>query len=380
MNPLKKLTAVIAVLVFCLLLSSSNLFNFTLPSWREGNAEVVGKVLSASADDSALQSQPSSGGEDSRSPEQTDTVSQISVLGVSYPSDTSSLTLKLMSSDVSSVLSSLSSFSNLTHLTIPEDAGNPSSFTADDFKDIIHSIKSQAFKNLDKLIADNSIDLDMLDALDKVFAFAKSFVKVEYKSYGGELGYFEFDKVYVDDRQRKSLQITTLIHELTHFLVNEILVHVTCKILNTDKNRHIESVITYILSHSTFNSLVDEYAAHTVEGRFTIFGYQDYSSFLTIQKEMDTEEADIAKVIGNSFAIYIKDLLEGFIDWDLREEIKEQFLSDTLEQPDYRQLALENCSKLSDEGFMKAIWLILTEGLQNADEEVIKSYLNEFEN
>ena len=126
MNPLKKLTAVIAVLVFCLLLSSSNLFNFTLPSWREGNAEVVGKVLSASADDSALQSQPSSGGEDSRSPEQTDTVSQISVLGVSYPSDTSSLTLKLMSSDVSSVLSSLSSFSNLTHLTIPEDAGNPS--------------------------------------------------------------------------------------------------------------------------------------------------------------------------------------------------------------------------------------------------------------
>ena len=253
-------------------------------------------------------------------------------------------------------------------------------FTADDFKDIIHSIKSQAFKNLDKLIADNSIDLDMLDALDKVFAFAKSFVKVEYKSYGGELGYFEFDKVYVDDRQRKSLQITTLIHELTHFLVNEILVHVTCKILNTDKNRHIESVITYILSHSTFNSLVDEYAAHTVEGRFTIFGYQDYSSFLTIQKEMDTEEADIAKVIGNSFAIYIKDLLEGFIDWDLREEIKEQFLSDTLEQPDYRQLALENCSKLSDEGFMKAIWLILTEGLQNADEEVIKTYLNEFEN
>ena len=133
MNPLKKLTAVIAVLVFCLLLSSSNLFNFTLPSWRGGNAEVVGKVLSASADDSVLQPQPSSGGEDSRSPEQTVEVSQISVLGVSYPSDTSSLTLKLRSSDVSSVLSALSSFSNLAHLNIPENTGDPSSFTADDF-------------------------------------------------------------------------------------------------------------------------------------------------------------------------------------------------------------------------------------------------------
>ena len=133
MNPLKKLTAVIAVLVFCLLLSSSNIFNFTLPSWRGGNAEVVGKVLSASADDSVLQPQPSSGGEDSRSPEQTVEVSQISVLGVSYPSDTSSLTLKLRSSDVSSVLSALSSFSNLAHLNIPENTGDPSSFTADDF-------------------------------------------------------------------------------------------------------------------------------------------------------------------------------------------------------------------------------------------------------
>ena len=253
-------------------------------------------------------------------------------------------------------------------------------FSMDDFNGIIRSIKSQAFKNLDNLTGENSIDLDSLEVLDRVFAIAKSFTKVEYKSYGGELGYFEFDRIYVDDRQRKSLQITTLIHELTHFLIHEILVHVTCKILNTDKNRHIESVITYILSHSNFNSLVDEYAAHTVEGRFTIFGYQDYSSFLALQKEMDGEESDIAKVIGNSFAIFIKNLLEGFIDWDLREDIKEQFLSDTIEKPDYRQLSLENCNRLSEEGFMKAIWLILTEGLQNADEEVIKSYLNEFEN
>ena len=253
-------------------------------------------------------------------------------------------------------------------------------FSMDDFNGIIRSIKSQAFKNLDNLTGENSIDLDSLEVLDRVFAIAKSFTKVEYKSYGGELGYFEFDRIYVDDRQRKSLQITTLIHELTHFLIHEILVHVTCKILNTDKNRHIESVITYILSHSNFNSLVDEYAAHTVEGRFTIFGYQDYSSFLALQKEMDGEESDIAKVIGNSFAIFIKNLLEGFIDWDLREDIKEQFLSDTIEKPDYRQLSLENCNRLSEEGFMKAIWLILTEGLQKADEEVIKSYLNEFEN
>ena len=208
--------------------------------------------------------------------------------------------------------------------------------------------------------------------------FAKAFVSVEYKSYGEDLGYFQFNKIYVDDRQRKSLQITTLIHELSHFLLKEFLVHTTCKILDVNKNRHVEAVIIYILSNSSFNSLIDEYAAHNVEGRFTIFGYQDYSSFTAIQKDLDSEHVDIAKTIGNTFAIYIKELLEGFLDWDLREDIKTQFLKDTIESPDYRQLQLENCNKLSDEGFIKAIWLILSEGFQNCNIEVVKRYMEEF--
>ena len=253
-------------------------------------------------------------------------------------------------------------------------------FTIDDFDDILHSIKAQSFKNMDRIIKDNSIDLDDLDALDKVLLFSKSFVNVEYKSYGGDLGYFEFDKIYVDDRQRKSLQITTLIHELTHFLMKEILTHVTCRILDVTKNEHVESVITYILSYSVFNRLIDEYAAHSVEGRFTIFGYQDYSSFIALQNELDGEHIDIAKTIANTFAIHIKDMLEGFLDWDVRDEIKEQFLEDTIEDPDYSQLRFESCTKLSDDGFLKAIWLILTEGFRDADIDTVNSYMREFGN
>lgn len=251
-------------------------------------------------------------------------------------------------------------------------------FTIDDFNDIVHSIKAQGFKNLDNAIKDNSIDLDSLDILDKVLLFAKSFVTVEYKSYGEDLGYFQFNRIYVDDRQRKSLQITTLIHELSHFLLKEFLVHTVCKILDVSKNKHVESVIIYILSNSSFNCLIDEYAAHSVEGRFTIFGYQDYSSFTAIQKDLDPEHVDIAKTIGNTFAIYIKNLLEGFMDWDLREDIKTQFLKDTIESPNYGQLKYENCNKLSDEGFIKAIWLILSEGFQNCNIEVVKRYMEEF--
>ena len=251
-------------------------------------------------------------------------------------------------------------------------------FTIRDFHRIAFSIKSQAFRNLDSLIGKYDMDLDDLDVLDKVILFAKSFVHVEYKSYGGQLGYFEFDRIYVDDRQRNSLQITTLVHELTHFLMKEILTRMVCEILDCTKNSHVESVVTYILCSSVFNNLIDEYAAHSVEGRFTIFGYQDYSSFLALQDELDPEHVEIAKTIGNTFSIYIKALLEGFLDWDVRNEIKDQFLADTIERPNYSQLQFESCNKLSDEGFLKAIWLILTEGFQNADEEVISSYMEEY--
>ena len=251
-------------------------------------------------------------------------------------------------------------------------------FNIDDFREVLFKIKSQAFRNMDKLIKDHSMDLDDMEILDKIMLFTKSFISVEYKSSGETLGYFEMNKIYIDERQRNSLQITTLIHELTHFLIKEIFVGIICRILDCRKNKHIESVVAYILNYSKLNELIDEYAAHSVEGRFTVFGYQDYSSFIALQKDMDSEYVDMAKTIGNTFSIHIKDLLESFIDWDMRQEIKREFLAETIEQPNYEQLKFENCNKLSDEGFIKAIWLILSE-IENADEKKIRDIELEFQ-
>ena len=106
---------------------------------------------------------------------------------------------------------------------------NEFDFTIDDYSTVLHDIKSQAFVNFDNLVKENEIDFDELDILEKIILFAKSFVKVEYKSSGSELGYFESDVISIDDRQTDSLQITTLLHELSHFLIQEILIHVLCK-------------------------------------------------------------------------------------------------------------------------------------------------------
>ena len=247
---------------------------------------------------------------------------------------------------------------------------NEFNFSIDDYSDVIRSIKSQALRSFDKLVKKNELDFDSLDILEKIILFSKSFVKVEYKSHGAELGYFEENTIYIDDRQTDSLQITTLIHELSHFLIKEILSGVLCKLLDCSRNEFVNDLIVFILSYNPFTRLIDEYAAHNVEGRFTIFGFQDYSSYMQIESSLDGEmsrdEIEITKSIGNTFAISIKDILESLIDKALREEIKDQFLSDVLDKPNYAALKMENCQMLNDEGFIKAVWLILNDGCEIA--------------
>ncbi|MBE6490775.1 MAG: zinc ribbon domain-containing protein [Methanobrevibacter sp.] len=237
-------------------------------------------------------------------------------------------------------------------------------FGRDDFNEIIRNIKLKALKNFDSAIKANEIDLDTLSILEKVILFTKSFVNVEYKSYGQELGFYRFNTIFVDDRQLDALQITTMLHELTHFLIKEMLTHILCRLLDASKTNEIESIVTFILSYSAENCLIDEYAAHTVEGRFTLIGYQDYSSFLNIQKtiERSDEEIDMLKTIGNSLANVVKEIVESFIDSDLLEDIKRQFRRDILDQPNYSQLRLENCTLLNDIGFLRAIEFILVDG------------------
>ncbi len=249
-------------------------------------------------------------------------------------------------------------------------------FRKPEFNKIIKNIKSTALKNLDNAIKENDINLDSLTILEKIILFTKAFVNVKYKSYGQELGYYSFNEIFVDDRQLDSLQITTMLHELTHFLIKEILTQMLCMMLDLSKTKEMESIITFIMSFSAENCLIDEYAAHTVEGRFTLFGYQDYSSFLNIQNSLDrpAEEIEMLKTIGNTFANVVKGIVESFVDDELLDEIKSQFRKDILDDPDYAQLKFENCTLLNYTGFSKAIKFILLDGFATASENLDKLY------
>lgn len=243
-------------------------------------------------------------------------------------------------------------------------------FTQQQFENIIDNIKNTYKTILDYLISGYGIDLSALSTLNKMILFAKSFVKTDYKEGGGDLGYYQYNEIFIDDRLTDALQITTIIHELSHFLMAEILEQIVCEILNTNKTDAVEAFVCYNLANINMNCLIDEYCAHTVEGRFAVFGYQDYGSYKQILSDFlqqySEQHVEVVNTIGNTFAGYIKSIMETFIDDKLRQDIKKEFLKIN-DAPKYTELQYETSNTLDWQGFSTAIKLMLTDNLNDLE-------------
>ena len=247
----------------------------------------------------------------------------------------------------------------------------------DDYELILNNIKLNSYTALSQLIKSNDISLEELSIKDRILLYSKSFVATEYKSVGQLLGSYSFNKILIDDRLANPLIITSIIHELSHYLLEKILKEILMKILNSNDTPLISSFVKITLEND-LNYLVDEYCAHSVEGRFALYGYQDYSSFEfklnEIADRYSNEDIEYALVIANTFAYSIKELLEDFINEDLREEIKEEFLK-LNEQPNYNTLSRETELKLENEDFIDAIAIVLSSGIGeslNQDEKLLR--------
>lgn len=218
-------------------------------------------------------------------------------------------------------------------------------------------------------------------ALEKVADVVEAYAKWSYKSKGGELGFYSANNIKLDDRLNDSVQIATLIHELSHHLLAEIHEQILMYFWEVEKTYEIEVFVQYILASGTVH-LMNEYCAHTVEGRFIPHGYQNYGSFNSIleeqKDELDHDTVVISLVLGNTIAEDIIHLLEHFIDEDLRHEIKQQYNKDQL-PPSYSQIGMETTDMMDgnsrNELIMGPLAGSFDAAMKNPD---FKNVLNEF--
>lgn len=177
---------------------------------------------------------------------------------------------------------------------------------------------------------------------NKILNLASIFTPCKPKSRGFERGFiFLGNGIFYDDRLADSVQIATIIHELGHFFLFSIIESLLCHIFKVKPSSTLQSFVWYFLTLLEFK-IMNEYCAHTVEGRFIPYGYQNYGSFNALVENINFDEESLDNMItlGNSFANEIIVFLENYIDEELRSEIKLQYRKD-LTQPTYDSIFKE---------------------------------------
>ena len=249
--------------------------------------------------------------------------------------------------------------------------------TPQQYRSILNKIKLTSDKILFKMFNENYIDFNSLTLFEKILILSKSFVDSDYKSSGKELGLYSLNRIHLDDRVYTSYQIITLIHELSHHLLAEIFEQAVMILLNTDKTDALEMFVDMSFNSSKCFSLLNEYCAHSVEGHFTPYEYQDYGSFIKVLNEFDeTNEKDReivlkSMILGNTFCQDILTIITPFFDnYNLRDEIKEEFKKEFIDSPNPNGLSLKIEDTLNIKYLLDYINLILLTGLDEALENV----------
>ena len=211
---------------------------------------------------------------------------------------------------------------------------------------------------------------------DQILSLAGIFTECRTKARGYERGFiFLGNCIYYDDRLADSVQIATIIHELAHYCLFTIVESLLCHIFNVNTSTTVQSFVWYVLTLPEFK-LVNEYCAHTVEGRFIPYGYQNYGSFNSLVEESDLDDESLYSmmVLGNSFANEIIVYLEKYIDDELRSEIKIQYKKDSA-SPTYDSIFTETKECYPMEFKNKFLIGILGNILKEASDEKVRNEL-----
>lgn len=213
---------------------------------------------------------------------------------------------------------------------------------------------------------------------NKILNFASIFTDCKTKARGYERGFIFFgNNIYYDDRLDDSVQIATIIHELAHYLLFNIIENLLCYIFSVNTSTTLQSFVWYFLTLHEFK-IMNEYCAHTVEGRFIPFGYQNYGSFNVLVEHMGIEKEALEGMVvfGNTFANELISYLEKYIDENLRQEIKIQYRKDSNE-PTYKSILTETDNSLPLNLKNRMLLQLLYDIFKEALEDDIKKELEE---
>ncbi|MDO5826592.1 MAG: zinc ribbon domain-containing protein, partial [Methanosphaera sp.] len=125
--------------------------------------------------------------------------------------------------------------------------------------------------------------------LERVIAIAQAYSIVITKELGNSYGEYAYNVICIDRSFDSSIQIATVIHELTHHLFNEILKHILIYIWNVKKSPLMDAFVQTLASLPPV-LLASEYCASKSEEYYLPEEYVSFSSFNQICEDLEFDE------------------------------------------------------------------------------------------
>lgn len=236
------------------------------------------------------------------------------------------------------------------------DILNSIKLSKEEYDNILNDIIDNAKVNYGNLISEYSSNKEDIFPLDDVKFIAQSFASLSFKKEVSDYGHYGFNLIEIDERLNSSLQIFTIIKQLAHHLLAEILENVMVYVLNVKKDDELESVVATTFKFEA-PRLMDEYCACMTQEYFIPYGFQNYKSLYEFYDNVvnkNSEDVIFYLNLANSLAQDVIHILNEFIDDKLREKIRIQFKVDSI-SAEHGSVGLNNLITLKEDEKINSI-------------------------
>ena len=205
--------------------------------------------------------------------------------------------------------------------------------------------------------------------LERIISIAQAYSMVITKEVGNNYGEYAYNVICVDKSFDTSIQIATVIHELTHHLYNEILKQILMYTWNIRKSPLLDAFIQTLTSLPPV-LLASEYCASKSEQRYLPKEYVSYSSFNHICEDINYDNNILLNnfIIGNGISESIIRILSNFIDDELEDRIRDEFKKNNT-APMAKQICIED--RQTNNPILRNVYVtnMLIEGYNLLDDE-----------
>lgn len=206
---------------------------------------------------------------------------------------------------------------------------------------------------LNTIVEIGSVNLPLVPenpTISVLLKITKPYARVQHdheNKYPEYLSFYSFNKIFLNKNTPHNLITSSIIHEFSHHLFNEIIKQSIMHLLNYEKNLYIESFAWFLTLQNTYLKIANEYVSHKVQEYFIPEHFTGYTSLIKLlmdNSDLEDKKIETALSFGKSISDDVIFILEHYIKRETYNDMPTISQDNTLGYPIH---TLDNQQKIN---------------------------------